>query len=95
MKMGLKAGYLYWTCPAQNCGDHLVPIEGAHKWEWNGSLDRPTLTPSVKITWDGLVDGIKKHRCCHFHLVDGIVNFCGDCTHELSNKNVPLADYEN
>ena len=29
---------------------------------------------------------------CHYILTDGILNFCGDCTHAFAGKSVPLPE---
>lgn len=29
---------------------------------------------------------------CHYILTDGVLNYCGDCTHALAGKSVPLAE---
>lgn len=75
-----------WLCPG--CGNYhsanVLPEGDAAPWEWDGSYDRPTLHPSVKVT-DG--DG----AVCHFFLRDGVADFCGDCTHENAGKKIPLA----
>lgn len=35
-----------FRCPG--CGDmHVVPVKGAGAWTWNGSLETPTLSPSL------------------------------------------------
>ena len=70
-------------------------------WSFNGNVERPTFTPSVKITGkqritDGLANGNAAPTgkaldgCCHYILTDGVLNFCGDCTHALVGKSVPL-----
>lgn len=47
--------YLAWHCPACN-QEHHVPVLIGEKgkkdrgWNWNGNLDSPTLSPSVKIS---------------------------------------------
>ncbi|HVT25959.1 MAG TPA: DUF6527 family protein [Rhizomicrobium sp.] len=51
-----------WVCP---CGCGAVSFVGIarekcpHRWEWNGDLVRPTLTPSLqqhsKCRWHGFV----------------------------------------
>lgn len=63
--------YLWYGCPC-GCGPRGPIIvgngfkpkdDGAPTWEWNGSLDAPTLRPSVwhKGHWHGhLQDGIWK-----------------------------------
>ena len=55
-------------------------------WVWDGDLDRPTISPSVRVTY-GRAD-----RQCHFFLKGGVVEYLGDCTHELTNQRVPLLD---
>lgn len=30
---------------------------------------------------------------CHLHVTDGMLNFGGDCTHELNGKSVPMEDF--
>lgn len=41
-------GHVQFLCPG--CGNHhtLPIVPGNHaSWQWNGSLDKPTLTPSI------------------------------------------------
>jgi hypothetical protein len=52
---------------------------------FKGSIDSPTFTPSVKLTW-----GDKMENCCHYIITDGQVKFCDDCTHDLKGQTVPL-----
>lgn len=41
-----KGQYLKFKCPG--CGEHhVVIVEGPGAWEWNGSLTKATLRPSV------------------------------------------------
>lgn len=84
----LEGDQLYYWCPACKSMAH-VPAE---RWHWNGSLDKPTLTPSVNETVGPLPDG--RILRCHYFLIDGVMHFCGDCTHELSNMKVPLPDLD-
>lgn len=53
-------------------------------WTWNGSVDEPTLKPSV------LTDG--HNFRCHSHINDGNAIFLEDCSHEFANQTVPLLD---
>lgn len=60
---------LYFTCPC-GCGRvHAIPVHSGEKldghWLWNGSKEKPTLTPSILATvgcrWHGfLTDGVFK-----------------------------------
>ena len=71
---------------------HAIPS----RWTWNGSADAPTFSPSVKQTWTEWdeKDGQKTstEMCCHYFIRDGKIEFCGDCTHEMAGKTVPLPD---
>lgn len=73
-----------WLCPG--CGEyHHVPTEGHEaKWKWDGDMDAPTLSPSVRVQ--------AKHRgyCCHFFIRKGVAEFCGDCSHEHAGKKMPV-----
>jgi hypothetical protein len=59
---------LHFTCPC-GCGAcGATPVyAGSNGWCWNGDLEKPTLTPSIKMLspcgWHGyLTDGVFK-RC--------------------------------
>ena len=62
----------------------LINDAAGHGWTWNRSEIRPTLTPSIRTT-DGTI-------VCHSFVTDGMVHFCGDSTHELAGKIVPLEE---
>jgi hypothetical protein len=63
------------------------------QWGWNGSLDKPTFTPSILVkanyTSPNRLDDI-----CHSFVTDGKIQFLGDCTHELAGQTVDLPDWE-
>lgn len=59
-------------------------------WTWNGSIDKPTLRPSVSVQGYCYDEGTNFK--CHSWINDGRVQFLGDCTHELANKTVDLLD---
>jgi hypothetical protein len=81
-------------CPA--CGNsHLLKKE---IWTFNGSIDRPTFTPSVhvkigpfngptKMPLNG--DGI---YVCHSYITDGKIQYLSDCTHKMAGQTVDLPD---
>lgn len=85
--------YVFW-CPG--CNDvhpYRVARDGdeeakAPVWSFNGSLDRPTFSPSL------LVNSYGQGRRCHLFLTDGQLNFCGDSQHELAGKTVPCPDWD-
>lgn len=77
---------IVWYCPGCKC-HHGVPIpphRGA--WNWNSSLDEPTLSPSVVIRHNG--------SDCHCFIRDGKIKFLGDCTHALAGKAVEMQTVE-
>ncbi len=62
-----------------------------HCWGWNQNLDRPTFTPSVKVTCE-YGDG-RGTRICHSFVTDGRIQFLGDSTHALAGQTVDLPDF--
>ena len=68
-------------CPGCKCS-HFVSVP---MWNWNGSEELPTLTPSV------LVSGKKT---CHSFVKDGTIQFLGDCDHDLKNQTVDLPEVD-
>lgn len=101
------SGLQFW-CPACNEA-HVIRVCGEKPWTWNGDLERPTIDPSVKCESTVLLPeayammdrheqppgGIypSKATCCHSVVTDGMIRFCGDCTHALVNQTVPLPDW--
>jgi len=86
-------GYVHW-CPG--CEEtHVVP----DIWIFDGDLNRPTFTPSVKITYNGpdagqARDGGRRapQACCHYFLTAGRLKFCSDSSHALAGATVDLPD---
>ena len=64
-------------------------------WGWNGSLDRPTFTPPVLVTYNGPDAGVPPAppAVCHSFVTDGQIQFLGDCTHDLTGQTVDLPEY--
>lgn len=85
--------YVSFDCPG--CKDfHTIPVTGPRAWGFNGSLERPTLTPSIlarsRVHTDaGIVESV-----CHSFLTDGRLQFLGDCTHALAGQTVDLPEIE-
>lgn len=78
-------------------------------WEWNQSLEFPTITPSIKVEgYDVIVDGKRVHplkydgpypceraeKVCHSYITNGQIVYCTDCTHELNGLTVDLPDVD-
>lgn len=76
--------------------NRIIPViisgsrSGTPNWTWNGSVDHPTLKPSV-LTRGGDIDG---EVICHSWINDGKVQFLDDCSHELANKTLDLLEVD-
>jgi len=57
-------------------------------WTWNGSLEAPTVRPSVKTQY---VNEKRESVVIHYWLNDGICKCLGDCTDGNANKNIELS----
>lgn len=80
--------YLAFHCPG--CGsDHSIRTVNAKgpgpTWDWNGSIERPTFNPSVRVSGGGV---------CHFFVRNGRIEYCPDSTHALKAQTVDLPDWE-
>lgn len=62
-----------FRCPG--CDDsHEIRTRGPHAWGWNGSLDRPTLRPSILVHSHGTLDDAGKYAKtprCHSFVTGG------------------------
>ncbi len=94
--MGHKLAPLYgsdgeqylFDCPGCECS-HWIRVKGREPcWGWNGSLDKPTITPSIRVQ-SANANG---PTCCHSFIADGMIQYLGDCTHRLANQTVELPD---
>lgn len=60
---------------------------GTPCWTWNGSVESPTLKPSI-LSRGG------EHDVCHSFVTDGKAHFLPDSTHEFSGQTVDLLDVD-
>ncbi len=95
-----QGNHLIFWCPG--CNETHVVGYGAGvgpRWCWNGSGDKPTFTPSIKVTHDAHPDASEEFkewrtaRCCHSFVTDGRIQFLADCTHALAGQTVDLPDF--
>ena len=56
------------------------------QWLWNGDTEKPTLQPSI-LTRDS-------EHVCHSFVINGVAEFCSDCTHEMRGQSVELLDVD-
>jgi hypothetical protein len=81
---GRAASIVFW-CPGC-CEKHLVNLDeaaGLPAWRFYGSLDEPTIRPSLKLP------GI-----CHAVITGGWIEYLDDCRHGLGGMVLPLPDAE-
>jgi hypothetical protein len=96
-----KGMYFHW-CPA--C-DEMHPLPDS--WQFDGNLESPTFTPSfrhggyrkhnvngvwTKPFWERDASGNTIPSVCHYILTNGVLNYCGDCTHALKGQSISLPD---
>ena len=94
---------LGFDCPG--CGFfHQVAVGDGPgpRWDWNGSMDRPTFAPSLLVTGVHRLTDDEHQRlmagerieprplCCHSFVRDGMIQFLGDCTHEHVGQTMAL-----
>lgn len=86
------AGYIHY-CPGCDSSHHFVTESDGHPvWQFDGNLERPTFSPSMRI-YDMAIEGRRPERTrCHYFLRDGQIQFLGDCAHALADQTVPLPD---
>lgn len=91
---------LNWSffCPGCKCHHGISTIEPGPVWNWNGSVDLPTFTPSLLVRMgprcdeNGLAIPDSPKRVCHSFITDGRIQFLDDCTHELAGKTVDMEE---
>jgi hypothetical protein len=85
-------GVYVFHCPG--CGyAHAFHIDPDHhptrqSWDWNGSLDAPTISPSLLVFKD-----VPESRC-HSFVRGGNIEFLRDCAHRLAGQTVEIPDWE-
>lgn len=78
------------------------------RWTWNGNAERPTFSPSILVRGtqpladEAHVAWMRGEEplpapvpfVCHSFVVDGRIQFLGDCTHELACQTVDIPDFD-
>ena len=77
-----------FICPACSC-EHAFN-DG---WSFNHDYDKPTISPSfLQRGFLGFKGEDPMYGTCHSFIKDGMIQYLGDCTHEMKNKTVELPD---
>lgn len=91
--VGQTRGTYFFRCPGCK-SRHMVwtKNEGYNHptWQWNGSTEKPTFTPSLKVT-ASYPEGM---HICHSFITDGKIQYLSDCTHELAGQMIELPDIQ-
>lgn len=69
---------------------HVLPVTGQRGWGFNGSVERPTFTPSILARFN-FNNGVP-HGICHSFVREGKIEFLSDCTHESAGKTIELPE---
>lgn len=60
-------------------------------WLWNWDFVKPTLSPSLNVTYSS-PKGLRPTRNCHVFIREGKIQYLGDCYHDLKNTTIELPD---
>jgi hypothetical protein len=81
-------------CPACRCG-HGIWTTNKNEvnnalWTFDGNMDRPTISPSILVRH---TDFNGKDVVCHSFVNNGMIQFLGDCSHEMAGKTLELPEF--
>ena len=94
VKNGIVTDYMF-DCPA--CGySHVLHIFNSEvsyrdNWNFNGSLEKPTFTPSLLNT---VYRSDGKIQVCHLYITDGTIQYLADCTHSMAGQTVKMMEWD-
>lgn len=74
------------------------------RWDWDGAVENPTFSPSIKVEYDHWVppstlenphppNQVKVKDVCHSYIRNGQIQYLGDCTHHLKGVTIDLPEY--
>lgn len=80
--------FIFWCCGC-HCY-HWFKTKGEKpRWIWNGSYDKPTVSPSILVQAED--DPAQR---CHLFVRDGQLVFLADCSHKLRGSTVNMVDVD-
>ena len=82
--------YVEYKCPGCQLR-HVIPTKGPNAWNWNGDVNKPSLSPSVLATRR---TGDAVSCRCHHYVTNGQIQFLGDCTHKSAGKTVDMMEFD-
>lgn len=79
---------LFYWC--EGCGHcHHVPVDGSRGWQFSGTIENPSLSPSVRHFYTD-PETSAQITVCHYWLKNGNIEYCGDCQHKFANTTRQL-----
>lgn len=89
---------LVFKCPGCECSHYVnVALKNGTQgplWEWNGSMERPTIIPSILVHYPAPAPP-DRPATCHSFVREGRIEYCPDSSHALAGKAVDLPEWEN
>ncbi len=90
--------YYHFYCPGcKHLHTYAINSDGTG-WNFNGNMANPSFSPSLlnTVPIKNEATGVYKtdKERCHLILMDGKINYCPDCTHELAGKSIDMVDIE-
>lgn len=90
LQTGSDGGKIFWCLGCDMAHPVAVGNGRGPRWDWNGSVDKPTFRPSVLVRWNEY----EKSCVCHSFVTDGSVQYLNDCTHPLAGQTVELPEWD-
>jgi len=92
----VKDDYVMFHCPACKHA-HVVPFQNhPMAWSWNGSIDKPTLVPSLRVFCPADKElNLPEQTICHLNVTDGMLQYHGDNppSHPFKAQTIPMVDW--
>lgn len=98
--------YFEFYCPGCKQTHLYYTKRKGPTWTFNGDMQAPTFQPSLlllreewtpPVTPENLDEWQKKQwpqvkvaKTCHLNITGGMIQFHGDCWHELKHKTIPM-----
>jgi hypothetical protein len=104
----VEGGNFAFWCPGCGHSHEVAvgtPFRNGARWSFNGDQQKPTFAPSIHYKSGHHVDGTAQADCwlckrgskacrvCHSFIIDGRIQFLGDCTHALAGQTVDLPEW--
>ncbi len=87
-------GQFLFFCPGCGCCHYVNTKPGnGPVWNFNGDVDKPTVSPSLLVTMPNRTT-IGVTDICHSFIKEGKIQYLSDCTHHLAGQTIDLPNIE-